>query len=515
MHVEEERSKMKEAEPLILCHVDKKSIILNGALTLIQFIALSLLIYYRFSTLFQSQIPNIPLTLVAISELNLTFVWLLSAQFGWRPVFREVFPERLPEDSKLPAVDVFICTADPNKEPTLEVMNTVISAISLDYPADKLNVYLSDDAGSVVTLNALKEAWKFCKTWLPFCRRFGLKCRCPEVYFTGGDEDIYDDDFVAEKSKVKEEYEMFSKRVMKIRGSETIRVTKDHSAIVEIIDDNSAKTEMPLLVYTAREKKHSSLHHFKAGALNVLMRVSGVLSNSPYILVLDCDMYSTDASSTRQAMCFNLDPNLSSSLAFVQFPQKFHMISKNDIYDIQFRSIFTVVCPGMDGFRGPPMLGTNFYIKREALYRTSMKDGGLNLEEIKHNFGTSNMFLNSLKPNDYNSNSELVLKESHILASCTYENSTTWGKEVGFRYSVVEDYFTGFNVHCNGWKSVYYSPQNPAFLGTMPTSLNGLLVQGSRWVAGFAAVAVSKFSPLLYGSSRMYRSKHVLFFFSL
>lgn len=31
-------------------------------------------------------------------------------------------------------------------------------------------------------------------------------------------------------------------------------------------------TEMPLLVYVSREKRPSQLHHFKAGALNVLVR---------------------------------------------------------------------------------------------------------------------------------------------------------------------------------------------------------------------------------------------------
>lgn len=74
------------------------------------------------------------------------------------------------------------------------------------------------------------------------------------------------------------------------------------------------------------------------------LRVSGVISNSQYILFLDCDMYCNDPSSARQAMCFHLDPQISSSLAFVQFPQKFHNISKNDIYNDLTRVVFEV-CP--------------------------------------------------------------------------------------------------------------------------------------------------------------------------
>lgn len=72
------------------------------------------------------------------------------------------------------------------------------------------------------------------------------------------------------------------------------------------------------------------------------LRVSGIISNSPYILVLDCDMYSNDASSARQAMCFHLDQNITSSLAFVQFPQRFHNISNNDIYGAALKPVFAV-----------------------------------------------------------------------------------------------------------------------------------------------------------------------------
>ena len=91
----------------------------------------------------------------------------------------------------------------------MEVMNTVISAMALDYPADKLCVYFSDDGGSCVTLSAIKEAWRFSKCWLPFCRRFGLKSRCPEAYFAGAEVDEDDGvvksghEFIDERRRVK------------------------------------------------------------------------------------------------------------------------------------------------------------------------------------------------------------------------------------------------------------------------------------------------------------------------
>lgn len=38
-------------------------------------------------------------------------------------------------------------------------------------------------------------------------------------------------------------------------------------------NDDVDNVKMPLLVYVSREKKPSNPHHFKAGALNVLVRL--------------------------------------------------------------------------------------------------------------------------------------------------------------------------------------------------------------------------------------------------
>ncbi|KAA8548772.1 hypothetical protein F0562_000456 [Nyssa sinensis] len=149
-----------------------------------------------------------------LPELLLSFMWLLGRSYLWRPVSRTVFPERLPEDEKLPAIDVFICTADPNKEPTVEVMNTVISAMSLDYPPEKLHVYLSDDAGCSVTLEALREAWGFSRWWVPFCSTYNIKTRCPKAYFSAIEDD--NDDF--QSSEFTEERQKSYGKVQLLQG---------------------------------------------------------------------------------------------------------------------------------------------------------------------------------------------------------------------------------------------------------------------------------------------------------
>ncbi|KAK2972976.1 hypothetical protein RJ640_022033 [Escallonia rubra] len=496
---------MDDTLPLHLCHVQKFFLIINRSHTLFHSVSLMFLVYYRASfvlrTIKARDAPILPYVFVFASELLLSYIWLLNQAYRWRPVSRTVFPERLPQDEKLPALDVFVCTADPIKEPTLEVMNTVLSAMALEYPPEKLYVYLSDDGGCSATLHAMQEAWKFAKWWLPFCRRYGIKTRCPETYFSAAEDDYGDcksiPEFVADKQKVKKRYEVFTELVTRIREKESVIPTGDHSPAVKwqlcnlldlevaytrlchitpiafhikVIDDDSVgdQTEMPLLLYVS---------------------------------LLDCDMYCNDPKSARQAMCFHLDSKMSPSLAFVQFPQKFYNISKDDIYDSQLRSTFKILWPGFDGLKGPCLSGSCFFIKKDALYHASIQG--------EHSFRLSEDFIKSLGQKDkanvtsLRDSSSKVLQETLLLASCAYENQTKWGEEASFRFfPVVEDYFTGFKLHCKGWTSVYFDPPRPSFLGSGTSNLNDFLVQGTRWACGLVEVGISRFCPLIYGSLR-------------
>ncbi|KAH9625484.1 hypothetical protein KSS87_018343 [Heliosperma pusillum] len=438
------------------CHVHKLWGTLNIIHSFLHSLTLFAIFYYRASFFLSKTNTRFEtvhyLAWMAIfgAELMLAFIWLLRQPFYWRPVTRTVFPENLPDDVKLPGIDVFICTADPNKEPTFNVMNTVISAMALDYPATKLSVYLSDDAGASVTLDGMKEAWIFATWWLPFCRRYKVKPPCPLAYFEKPEEGSLNGEFIKDRKLVQEKYEIFMQRVRNRRDRSKFHgdvqsSLRDHPALVQIIDGSSVgddaallnpePVEMPFLVYVAREKRSSYPHNFKAGALNVLQRVSSVLSNSPYILVLDCDMYCNDSISARQAMCFYLDSTISSSLGWIQYPQKFHNISENDIYDSQFRLIWTIFWPGADGLHGPVITGTNFFIKREALYGLNIAKGN-DLKELRESLGPSNELIKSLNGNDkpsINSNdivfSSDLLQEIHLLASCIFEKDTKWGKK--------------------------------------------------------------------------------------
>lgn len=87
---------------------------------------------------------------------------------------------------ELPAVDMFVTTADPELEPPIITMNTVLSLLAVDYPVNskKLACYVSDDAASPVTYYCLVQTSNFAKLWVPFCRKYNVPVRAPFRYFT-------------------------------------------------------------------------------------------------------------------------------------------------------------------------------------------------------------------------------------------------------------------------------------------------------------------------------------------
>ncbi|KAK4405840.1 Cellulose synthase-like protein G3 [Sesamum angolense] len=449
--------------PLNARRVLTESLILNRLYMFVNGIAILALFYYRATTLLRviktRDTPVVPYLIVILSEIFLTFLWVLYQASRWRPVKLEAYPERLPEDEKLQPVDVFICTADPSKEPSLGVMNTVISAMALDYPPDKLAVYLQDDGGSYVTLNAIREAWKFARFWVPFRRKYELKIACPAAYFSSKESAhqkfIGSSEFSAEKKIVEKKYAEFQEALEKNSVNASASVSRDHSPVIEVMTDENGDSnlkERPLLVYVAREKRPGHPHHFKGGALNALvnslypsafdvqfsiqlrLRVSAVITNAPYFLVLDCDMYCYNPLSARLAMCFYLDTKIAPKIAWVQFPQKFHNLSEHDIYGGSLNAIYKSNI-GLDGLRGPSIYGCNFVMTREAIYGIGKIEKEVDLNKLKKSFGSSNEFIKSLYksykpqlPEDRKPSAELQ-KELQLLASCTYDNGTDWGEE--------------------------------------------------------------------------------------
>ena len=60
--------------------------------------------------------------------------------------------------------------------------------------------------------------------------------------------------------------------------------------------------------------------------------MSSRIGNAPIILNVDCDMYSNNSKSVRDAMCFFMDEEEGHKVGFVQFPQTMDNLTKNDVY---------------------------------------------------------------------------------------------------------------------------------------------------------------------------------------
>ena len=57
-----------------------------------------------------------------------------------------------------------------------------------------------------------------------------------------------------------------------------------------------------------------------------------MISNNPIIMNVDCDMYSNDKDTIRDALCFFLDEEMGQKIGFVQYPQSYNNMTKNEIY---------------------------------------------------------------------------------------------------------------------------------------------------------------------------------------
>ncbi|KAL0560830.1 hypothetical protein IC582_001244 [Cucumis melo] len=446
------------------------------------------------------------------AEIWFGFYWLFTQASRWNPIHRRTFKHHLSErhEAEFPGVDVFVCTADPEMEPLPMVMSTVLSVMAYDYPPEKLNVYLSDDAGSELTYYALVEASKFARHWIPFCKKFNIQPRSPAAYFASqSNHQRKEVVFIQKLYKELESRINVSVKLgqipKEIRSSikglsqwKSYVSRRDHDTLFQIVidgrDPKATDVEgdmLPTLVYLAREKRPKYFHNFKAGALNALLRVSSQISNGQIILNVDCDMYSNDSDTIKDALCFLMDEEQGHEVAYVQFPQKFHNVTKNEIYGSSLRVMNEVEFRGMDSFGGPRYLGTGCFHRREVLCGK------------KYSKGFKNDWSSKKYRNYEDSINEVEEKVKH-LASCTYEKNTQWGKEMGLRYGcVVEDGMTGLSIQRQGWKSIYCNPKREAFLGVAPTSLIQTPVQHKRWSEGDLEILLSRYSPAGFGQGKI------------
>ncbi|XP_043713343.1 cellulose synthase-like protein H1 [Telopea speciosissima] len=474
--------------------------------------------------------------LAFLCESWFTFYWILIMNLKWNPLEYKTYPQRLLNRGiELPPVDLFVTTTDSVLESPIITVNTVLSLLALDYPTHKLACYVSDDGASPLTFYSLMEASKFAKLWVPFCKKHDLQVRAPFMYFSSKAATAATDfspEFRQEWRKIKNGYEQLCHRIeMAIQKGVPCELSgefaafsgidhRNHPTIVKVIWENreNISDEIPHLVYLSREKQPKHPHHFKAGAINVLSRVSGVMTNSPFMLNVDCDMFANNPQVVLHAMCLLLGFEKETESGFVQYLQMFYGGLKDDPFGTQAVVRIEYLLRGFLGLQGPLYAGTGCFHRRKVIYGLCATDAtenkgrnigvanGKSLEVLRTKFGDSIEFAESAAQTLYGTN--YSINHPHNLSSCieaailvagsAYEYNTDWGTKVGLVYgSSTEDLLTGIRIHARGWRSIYSDLDSPAFLGCAPTGGPEIMTQMIRWITGFLEILFSSRSPIL------------------
>ncbi|KAK1423939.1 hypothetical protein QVD17_19250 [Tagetes erecta] len=505
--------------------LQEKIVLNNKTARAIELVILSLLVSmlaYRV-IFFKDQNHYLPWLLALLCESWFTFIWILIISIKWNQISTKTYPDRLLKrlhEFELPAVDIFVTTADPILEPSIITMNTVLSLLAVDYPTHKLALYLSDDGCSPHTLYSLIETTKFAKLWVPFCKRYNVQVRAPFRYFTFKSTMLEKEsfEFQQEWKKMKNEYgnlykniELAAQRPFKCDPNSDFADfcdvhRSDHPAIIKVISES---TDLPSVIYISREKNPKHPHHYKAGAMNVLARVSGVMTNAPLMLNVDCDMYANNPQVFLHAMCVVFGCKNDQDSGFVQFPQAFYDGLKDDPFGNQLAQYYYLM-HGMAAIQGIFYFGSNCFHRRKVIYGSSpndkIKTETIRNEDLHRVFGKSFELRESAakilsgsnsKIENQKSPSSLIEAAIHV-AGCSYEYGTHWGKKVGWLYgSAAEDMLTGISILGRGWKSIMCSPEPPAFLGCAPPTYPSTLTQQKRWASGLLEVFFTDQNPLL------------------
>ncbi|KAM1429458.1 hypothetical protein ACFX2I_045655 [Malus domestica] len=497
----------------------------------IEFIILFLLLSLLVHRLLSFNNHGFAWLIAFLCELSFTLNWVITISNKWNIVEYKTYPDRLLQrvsKHELPPVDTFVTTADSKLEPPIITINTVLSLLAVDYPTNKLACYVSDDGCSPLTFYSLSEASKFAKLWVPFCKKYNVQVRAPFRYFSNNNATFSSNDsseFKQEWTLLKDEYEQLSRKIEDAVGkSIPFDVSQDfavfsniernnHPTIIKVLLENKEDVSdgPPHLIYISREKRPKHPHHSKAGAMNVLTRVSGLMTNAPFMLNVDCDMFVNNPNIMLHAMCTLLGSENETKNAYAQFPQIFYDGLKDDPFGNQMVVLWKYVGHGIAGIQGPIYAGTGCVHRRKVIYGLSPTDtktgerypniGSGNVEMLK-TFGTSEEFTKSagdaLQGNTERVNmSSKSVKAAHRVGECEYEYGTNWGIKVGWRYgSTTEDILTGLSIHNKGWNSIFCTPDPPAFLGCAPTGGPDSMTQQKRWATGLLEILLSKNCPI-------------------
>ncbi|KAE9457915.1 hypothetical protein C3L33_10206, partial [Rhododendron williamsianum] len=188
------------------------------------------------------------------------------------------------------------------------------------------------------------------------------------------------------------------------------------------------------------------------------------MTNAPFMLNVDCDMYVNNPQIVLHALCLLLGVKSDKDCAFVQFPQHFYDGLKDDPYGSQWAVLH-------EGFKDP---------STEELDVST----GEKLSMVYHHMN----MMKKLADGDL-----LALSWSHRIILILLLKL-----QMGWIYgSTTEDVLTGLTIHGRGWKSTSCTPTLPGFLGCAPSGGPATMTQHKRWATGLLEILVTRRSPLI------------------
>ncbi|KAE8704293.1 hypothetical protein F3Y22_tig00110458pilonHSYRG00448 [Hibiscus syriacus] len=197
---------------------------------------------------------------------------------------------------------------------------------------------------------------------------------------------------------------------------------------------------------------------FKAGAMNALIRVSSEISDGAIILNLDCDMYANNADSIKEALFFFMDEERGHHIAFVQHPQCFNNIIKNDLYGNSIPVVNKEWAVTTPHYIVAPAAFTGERVFAEASIPRNMKD---------HRIGKRGRMMTG----------QFMNWRKHQKFLLVVDMRRELNGETRYRYTV-------------RW-------------GVAPPTLDIALVQWTRWSDGMFQIFFSKYCPFIYGHNKI------------
>ncbi|KAG6486952.1 hypothetical protein ZIOFF_055533 [Zingiber officinale] len=459
------------------------------------------------------------------TEVNLTVL---------KENFESISSDNPTGKSDLPGIDVFVSIANSKKEPTvLEIANTILSVLAVDYSTEKLCSYVSDDAGNILTFEAMVEAASFAKLWIPFCRKHDIGCRNPEIYFNSTQDPYINQrytDFVNDRRRLKREYDDFEVRINGL--SDAIKRRSDayyESEVKNAMEVAPESIEIAKATWMSNgvhwpgawenpSLAHSYNHH--SGMIQVILKppsdepLFGNYEDAASLDFTGIDMrpvYVGTGCLFRRIALYGFDPPGSKEhhagcCCSCCFPQKRKSQTATASEETHALHLGDYMTEEMTMSTFPQKFGNSSFLI-DSIPAAELQGRPL-ADHPAIKYGRQPGILTA--PREF-LDASAVPKALSVISS-GYEDKTEWGHCIGWIYgSESEDVVTGYRMHNRGWKSVYCVTKPDAFRRTAPMNLTDRLHQRLQRATGSVEIFFSRNNALL-ASSRMKILQRVAYF---